>query len=207
MKLRTTLAILMAIPLLAPTAAATVYYGESFEAGATPFGWSLSGLWQVNTCMASEGIYALNYATPLEGCTFDVGATAGSAVMPPFTVPANGYLIFDSWSETEDWCGAYDDRTVDVSTDDGATWTTIFMECDENVWNLRVLSLNAYAGMDVLVRFHFNSHDSIGNGYGGWSVDNVILADESPLVPELPALGLVAAGAGVVGFVALRRRN
>jgi N-acetylneuraminic acid mutarotase len=74
---------------------------------------------------------------------------------------------------------------VDVSTDDGSTWTNVWRHTDViNGPSLQTVPLTAYAGRkDVRVRFHF-----VGGLTGSWEIDDVAVGTRTV---DTPAGGLM----------------
>ena len=105
---------------------------------------------------------------------------------------AGGALAFDSWYEIED---GFDFGFVQVSTDEGATWTSLAGDhtvdagsgnpalsgasgggvagTDAPVWEAESYPLKVYAGKTVRVRFRYLTDG--GLAYRGWEVTNVSL--------------------------------
>lgn len=82
----------------------------------------------------------------------------------------------------------YDFCFLNISTDDWATSTTLATYNDtlglHNTWAAEHINLSAYAGLDVRIRFRFESDggwsDEDGdNTQGAWFLDNVIVYDGS----------------------------
>ena len=162
---------------------------ESFDG--TLQGWSTSGLWhRVNdsTC-ASPG-----YVSPLgamyygqdASCDYSTGSgTAGDLISPVVSgITADSVLRFNYFRQVESYSGSFDKTTVFVSADGGATWTQVFFldssTASENAWTPSGdISLAAFAGASVQVRFNFDSGDSVSNTFVGWMVDDVEVTGQS----------------------------
>ena len=126
------------------------------------------------------------------GDELDSLLTTTSAV----TVPddTNVALSFDTWYEIED---GYDYAYVEVSTDGGSTWTALTNgdtvdsptgaqgltggsnpDGDGNPqWTTESYDLSAYAGQDVLLRFHYKTDEAYS--LRGWEIDNITVAGDS----------------------------
>jgi VCBS repeat-containing protein len=155
---------------------------DDFESG---FGnWTMNGLWNPEDQGDACGGMVAPFPSPtsaayygIDGtCTYDTGAAnSGSlSLNAPVAVAAGDTLSFWSYEETE--CGgvcSYDHRYVEISTDGGATWTTLGQGDAEGSWYRWTYDLSAYAGQSVLIRFRFDTVDADFNGYFGWMVDNV----------------------------------
>ncbi len=107
-----------------------------------------------------------------------------------FEAVGGGTLSFDTYYDIEDF---WDFGFVQVSTDGGATWTSLenastTFEYDPNAypkvienlpgltgtngdWANMSFDLSAYAGQDILLAFRYVT--DWGTTYGGWYVDNV----------------------------------
>ena len=113
-----------------------------------------------------------------------------------FDVPATGGdLTFNAWYEIEN---DYDYGFVEVSTDDGATWTAIpgdntvdtgsgpealtgasgggIAGTDDPVWESETYSLDAYAGVAIQLRFRYYTDGAVS--YRGWEVTDVTVAND-----------------------------
>ena len=81
--------------------------------------------------------------------------------------------------------GRYNTPYVDVSQDGGVTWATPFSEYDDTIpeiWSVRQVSLAAYKGQTIRVRFrHYNTYPA----YGNFVVDYVGIGAENPSAPLL----------------------
>jgi immune inhibitor A len=87
------------------------------------------------------------------------------------TVPAGGDLTFRTWYDIE---AGYDHGFVDVSDDNGATWTTVedFSGTDTDHWADTVtVDLAAYEGKPILVRFNYLTDGGVA--LAGWEVTDV----------------------------------
>ncbi|UCG52058.1 MAG: S8 family serine peptidase [Candidatus Latescibacterota bacterium] len=126
--------------------------------------------------------------------------------IPPITLAASKpYALLSFWHwyyiETN-----YDGGNVKVSTDGGATWDVVtpfggydgtarsgnagipgepcFTGYNDDYWQEELFDLSAYAGQQVIVRFHFGSDGSVYRS--GWYVDDVRL--RSTDVDDLPPI-------------------
>ncbi len=95
----------------------------------------------------------------------------------------------------------YDFCMVDVSADDGDTWTPLrggpgaAPSGNSGSWQLSLLDLSAWAGRTIRVRFYFDTRDAEANTYPGWFFDDVLVTDTRPAWFALtPASGTVAVG-------------
>jgi hypothetical protein len=157
---------------------------EDFESGAP--GWTFDGLWHVATdsaCPAPEP----GYSSPVNaayfgqdaGCTYGIGgAAAGLLVSPPiFGIDASSTLSFDFLREVESFGGGSFDVT-EVQVLAGGTTTSVFQldstDPSDPVWTSSgAISLAAFAGQVIQLRFRFDTVDGVSNGFLGWFVDDV----------------------------------
>src|SRR5262249_51211421 len=78
--------------------------------------------------------------------------------------------------------GSYDQASVQVSNNGGTSYTTIASSTNSaqlplvSSWTTASFDLSAYAGQTILVRFAFDTIDSVLNTYEGWYVDDVQLS-------------------------------
>jgi hypothetical protein len=142
-------------------------------------------LWHVtnNLCRAQlvghSTPYTFYYGQDLT-CNYDTGARTASNLIsppisvvgtfPPFSVGFN-YLLFVEG-------GGFDTTFVDLSTNDGATWTQILSKANlinDNQWHNRGIDVTALVGAatSVRLRFRFDSIDNIANATTGWHVDDI----------------------------------
>lgn len=164
------------------TSAQTTLFSDDFE-GATP--WTFTGLWHA---AASSACASPGYASPIRAlyygrdatCTYDTGArTTGTATSPAITgIASTTTLRFKHYRKVESATGSYDVTAVAVVV--GATATTVWSQSSANAsssaWgDSATISLAAYAGKTIQLRFSFDSKDSYANAFAGWFVDDVIV--------------------------------
>jgi hypothetical protein len=163
-------------------ATGTTLFSDNFE-GTTP--WTFSGLWHTatsSTCASpgySSPVHALYYGKDA-GCSYDTGArTSGSATSPSITgLTSASTLRFKHYRKVESATGSYDVSSVAVV--DGSTATTIWSQssstASQAAWvDSGAISLSAYAGKSIQLRFTFDSKDSYANAYTGWLLDDVVV--------------------------------
>lgn len=177
-------------------------YVDNFETGAT--GWTPTGLWHLanNSACASPG-----YSSPTRAfyygqdatCNFNTGATTtGTLTSPPISgIIASSVLTFNHRRQVESYSGSYDRTFVEVIRSSGAV-TQVFSLDSRNpsttAWaSSGNISLAAFAGDTVRLRFTFNSVDSVANAFLGWFIDDVqvtraaqcTLAEPQAVLPAL----------------------
>lgn len=156
---------------------------ENFEGGALPAGWSKTQStpsvgWEFGANLSSQ-YWAVpshtKYAASNDDAHDTQAATANVAdkdrlITPPLDLTAQTAvaLKFDAF-----YTGVYGSvATVEVSTNGGTTWTTIFTLDPSAAWQNNIATnLSAYAGQNnVLVAFRHND----GNAWAdGFAIDNV----------------------------------
>jgi hypothetical protein len=118
-------------------------------------------------------------------CNYNTGArNASNLISPsisltgnfaPFSVSFN-YLLFVEG-------GGFDSTFVDLSTDNGATWTQFLSKANlinDNQWHNVVANVTSLVGAatSVRLRFRFDSVDNIANSTTGWHVDDISVCGE-----------------------------
>ncbi len=149
----------------------------------------VAGLWHLSTGRgAQSGHSPVNsfYFGQGEGAggggNYNVGNTAGAITSGPIALPNNPGvgLAFNYVLQTEG-NGSFDVASVQVSNNGGATFTTIASSAFSaqlplsSAWRNASFSLAAFAGQTVLIRFSFDTLDTILNNFEGWYVDDVQL--------------------------------
>jgi subtilisin family serine protease len=138
-----------------------------------------AGLWHLTTRRGTEPghspVTSFYYARP-DTNTYETGArNAGAIVSPSFLVGPGSTVSFKYVLQTEAFSG-YDQARVQVSNNGGATWTNLLGPLAEaSTWTAASVSLGAYVGQTVQIRFFFDTIDSIANNYEGWFVDDVAI--------------------------------
>ena len=169
---------------------------QNFEAGLGS--WTASGLWHLVT-NSGCATPALGYSSPVSSvyygqdanCTYNTGAgTTGDLVSPPILgITADSTLSFDYFRRVESFGGGSFDRTeVHVLTNSGATSTTVFAldstDPSSSAWTSSgSISLAAFAGQAIQIRFRFNSVDGVDNNFTGWMIDDVVVTGTTSCDP------------------------
>ncbi len=177
---------------LPASAAVTAPVSYSMEDGAP--GWTGTGLWKLTSLdkptRGATTAWLFSGGSNFSDPTF----RAGDLTSPPITLPASGtmYLRFRYYSDVE---GApyltqrlatphWDQRRVQISTDNGATFSDLYQLSDDTqgiLWlDSPAISLAAYANKTVRLRFHFDAVDPLDNAGLGWAVDDVRLETTPP---------------------------
>ncbi len=142
-------------------------------------------LWHVTNSLCRASLaghttpYTFYYGQDLT-CNYNTGArNAANLISPaislvgrfaPFNVSFN-YLLFVEG-------GGFDSTFVDISTDNGATWTQILSKANfinDNQWHTANTNITAAVGAatSVRLRYRFDSVDNIANSTTGWHVDDI----------------------------------
>ncbi|MDT8898325.1 pre-peptidase C-terminal domain-containing protein [Thermanaerothrix sp. 4228-RoL] len=159
-------------PYLSGGTSPALPYQASFDADGE--GWLATGAWQWRT-PALSGASAAWVAS---------GNTSGDLTSPPINIPASGtyYLRFRYYADTESPEPYWDQRWLQIAGADGLfrnVWQ--FYDDPPRTWvESPAISLAAYAGQTIRVRFHFNPLDSYYNGGLGWVVDDLSISAETP---------------------------
>lgn len=169
-----------------------VLYSDNFD-GDTDGGWTHSGAqdeWERGVPAApgpSQAVSAPNvWGTDLNG-SYEHSSDA-SLVSPviDLTRASHAALSFSHWFELET---KYDTGSVEITKDNGATWTELAKyshSTDGKQWSTVVLNLDSYAGQQVKLRFHVKSDSSVAKA--GWYIDNVsILGINVPATTKKPS--------------------
>jgi carboxypeptidase T len=160
-------------------------FEENFEDGAT--GWTLTGLWHLATSSSC--------ATPSSGatsppnamyygqestCNYDTGlANTGTLVSPVITgIGAGSVLRFNYFRRVESNTATHDITSVEIVA--GTTSTTVFTRNSTTPsvaqWvGSGDISLAAFAGQSIQIRFRFHSRNNIANNFTGWLIDDVTI--------------------------------
>src|SRR5262245_38436125 len=140
----------------------------------------VAGLWRLSTGRGSQtghspvtSFYFGQGEGPGGGGNYNVGNTAGSITSGPNALPNNpGVAIAFNYVLQTEGNGGFDVASVQVSNNGGATFTTVASSTDpaslplSGVWRNASFSLGAFAGQTVLIRFNFDTVDSIPNTLG-----------------------------------------
>ncbi|MGH9177321.1 MAG: PKD domain-containing protein, partial [Acidimicrobiales bacterium] len=144
-------------------------------------GFTLGGLWHPSAACATPPSppNQLGYYRDAT-CTYATGArTTGSAqVGVDLSGLTSASLSFDHRRQVEVYAaGAFDVMRVQVSTNGGASWTTL-QQWDSRSpaqagWASQSYDLAPYVGTTVQLRWFFDSMDANANGFAGWALDNL----------------------------------
>jgi len=161
---------------------ATTVWKQDFDSSCGLCDWSVqNGLWEVGIVPAplvgpDTAASGQNVVGTALNTNYAPSANA-RLVSPPFLVPpasANPRLRYWEWFNL----GAGDSGQVQISTDNGASWTTLPASqstFDSFVWTRALIELNAYGDSTVRVSFLITADFSIFSLGLGWYIDDVVL--------------------------------
>lgn len=101
----------------------------------------------------------------------------------------NSELTFKHFLATENF-HLFDNAKVEVSNNGGASWNTLLTRLTTNGnWVNESISLSAYDGQTIKIRFYFNTVDDSFNFFEGWYVDDVMVKGTPTIVPPTANAG------------------
>ena len=158
------------------------YFADDFESGLG--NWTAEAPWGETTAYyASPAHSATDSPSTLYGTSVDASLTLGSSI--DLSSAARPVLRFYHRYQIED---GYDFGYVEVSTDDGSTWSAPVATYTGAIalWTREQIDLAAFSGFaNVLVRFRLVSDGTVNED--GWYVDDVAIA-EAPESVDLDPL-------------------
>jgi leucyl aminopeptidase len=163
------------------TGTAIEMFRETFE-GTTS--WSPTGLWHSanNSACASPGFASATHAMYFgidAKCNYQNGAPVTGTITSPIIpgVVSTSLLKFKYFRQVESTNGAFDVTSVEIVSGTTTTvWTLNSSNPSTLVWtDSGAISLAAFAGKSIQVRFRFDSKDSSSNAFKGWMVDDVVV--------------------------------
>jgi hypothetical protein len=142
-------------------------------------GWTMSGLWSTmedwDLCAFSDETHTGSYfGVVLEDeCTYNLGHVVGSLeYSESIVVPTLATLEFSQFLFTETVALTnYDMAKVEISIDKKTTWQSYQIEASRQ-WETYTLNMAAYGGMEIHLRFSFDSADAVENNYFGWFIED-----------------------------------
>jgi hypothetical protein len=146
------------------TSSATAWHQTSLQYGSPTKSW-----WHGNE---ATGTY--HSSGRINSAAITPAINLASAVAPLKLMFAESYFTELGW----DYC------MVDVTTDDGVSWTPLrgaygqAPSGNSGGWTISSLDLSPYAGANIKIRFYFDTHDSLNNDFSGWFVDDIIVFDQ-----------------------------
>ncbi len=158
----------------------TLPYSDNMEA--TADGWIGAALWKLASAPVGtleNKAWVFNDTTDYEDSKY----VGGVLISPPLAIPAGGaWLRFTYLNETEGSGPYWDQRRVQVA-EEGGLFTDIYQLTDDaqGEWKKSpAISLAAYAGKNIRIRFYFHVIDRFYNTFPGWRVDEVSVNTTPP---------------------------
>ncbi|MCC5924814.1 MAG: Omp28-related outer membrane protein, partial [Crocinitomicaceae bacterium] len=195
--------------------AQTVFINEPFNGTSIPSGWA-------QETNATDGGWRVNSATNLSSQFFTIPANDGNMaatndddcncdkseerfITPSINLTgATGVLLqFDCFFLGETFQGATEQMFLEVSTDNGNTWTVIQTIAGNANWRTISVNLASYVGQEIRLAFQYNDN-------GGWlygaAIDNVLvkeiaqydMAGLSGVLPEFVEINTPVSLSGVL---------
>lgn len=169
-----------------PPGGGQTVYADNFDTG-TAVGWNKSSssadLWRLSSdcATAASGSFKLAFNRASPNCTYSNGArVTGWARSPQINLSgfSSATLKFSSRRQVESFAGGeFDIMRVEVSTNDGSTWTTIkqwdSQDPSTSGYVAESLDVSGFISSTFRVRFFFDSVDGTANNFLGWLVDDV----------------------------------
>ncbi len=184
--------------------APVTHFNEPVAAAAIPASWtptSVNGVvWTVSTTSANSSPNAF-FAPNSSALQTDLQlATTAQFLLNPNT--ASNYSSLSFWHKYDTEAG-WDGGVVEVSTNNGATWSDLGSKFIKNGYNSSlgtgsnlagraaftgnsgagfiqsIVNLSSYAGQSIKIRFRFGSDDNTAPVNGGWWVDDIELKSEA----------------------------
>jgi len=141
---------------------------------------STGALWHLTTSDYSSPTHSW-WAGDENSGTYDNGNRVDQSLISPAidlsNVTAPIALTFLEEFITE---SGKDRCMVDATTDGGSSWVHLRDSASGNSggWIYSTLSLNAFAGKTIRIRFHFDTDDELFNDFPGWFIDDVDVLGE-----------------------------
>ena len=89
------------------------------------------------------------------------------------TQVADNYTLSFNYYHDANYGGG--DATVQVSVDGGITWNILdILSIDQNAWQTKIVSLSAYLGQYIMIRFQWSDNGAWASGF---AVDNVVVRE------------------------------
>lgn len=209
---------LVDVSQVAAKPAATAFYSETFDSG-IPAGWTVSGnpggggwKWTASASTSTYSLGTIASTSASNGWMIYDSDSIGSAF--PTTTPLEGYLTSPTINcaahssvrlQFQEKYRKFNDSTfVDVSNDNGSTWTRYSIKVNNELStngstnNPEVVAMNisaVAAGMpNVKIRFYYKG-TTLGGSYS-WLLDDVELSELAPVDVEIARTGVLSSAGG-----------
>jgi len=166
--------------LVNPAGSSSVLFADNFDSGTS--NWVLTGGWGETSSNFHSPPLSL---TDSPGGDYSNNVTTSATTSSAITLPAGATLSFWHRYEIE---SNYDYGYVRISTDQ-ANWNTVATyDGHSTAWTLQEISLDAYAGQSVWIRYELDTDYSVT--YDGWCIDDVSISGvgSTNILPPAPAL-------------------
>jgi len=183
----------------ATTVNGKILYSDDFEKNAP--GWirqstNSSITWHLTTRRSKSASSSFVYNNGLTYNTYP-NANSGTLTSPllDLSLAEDAILTYSYWYNTITTNSDYlDNKRVQISTDGGKNWETIFEYSYYNYliywprnWGTKVLNLSKYQGKKILIRFNFSSlNNSYRHNFEGWYVDDIKIYHAKQVYAPLP---------------------
>ncbi len=173
-------------------------FSDDFESGIGEWStvvYSGADLWHISDLSYSSPTHSL-WCGIQGSSNYNTGDRVNTAIISPsITLPEDAESIFLTFWESYDTEAGYDRCYVDISSDDGTSWTQLRTPPtgSSGGWVYREYSISSYQGETIRIRFYFDTQDNIANNYPGWFVDDVAVNVTLPcLILDLDEASVVA---------------
>jgi hypothetical protein len=148
------------------------------DAEAEPAGWNATGMWQRAQGRAAAGSFSFYYGNP-ETRNYETGeaSNSGTLTAAAFVLTRDATLTFRSWYETENASTLWDEKTVEISVNNGPWRLAAQVSGAMREWQTVTVPLRERG--TVRVRFRFDTVDGGFNRHEGWYVDEVRVEPEA----------------------------
>ena len=167
----------------------TVFFADDMESGAG--GWTHGGAqdeWELGTpTYGPPGAHSGSncWGTDLDSAYNNNANEWLMSQAIDLSGASNVNLSFYRWYRIE---SGYDNGYVEISTDNGATWTILRTYTGSGTtWTQENIDISAYTGPNVRIRFRLTSDYSLI--YAGLYIDDVVISAEPVWLSEYPTSG------------------
>ena len=184
--------------MIGPVYAADVAFQSwTFSDATEPAGWSKQAPWEYGVPQGAAGDPDAGYTGTRVYGTNLAGAYGPNVDPAKYLISAavnctgkwGIKLTFWRWLTVED--SAFDQATVAVSGDNGATWTQLWMNPSndddtadllDTAWTLQLFDISAVADNKSAVKIRWGLRSNGSDQFGGWNIDDVTLWCAGPEV-------------------------
>jgi Mg-chelatase subunit ChlD len=184
------------LTLISQPGPTTTFFSDSLDSLAN---WTASAPWSLTTATYVSGPSSV---TDSPAANYENSADTAIWLTQPVYLPVDETAALAFWTKYE-LESSYDYGRVEVSSDEGATWTELHrLNGYRDDWHEVVVPLSGYAGTGVQVRFRLTSDSSVTKD--GWYIDDVAIRTGAgtkntakAAVDSLSANGGTSIGAGI----------